>query len=154
MRRKLIAMGLAIGVIALVSGTVAVAGSSTDGKKKLHVVEHAVTDTVIDVGDPGDSTGDLLTFHNELFDATNTSVVGHDQGDCIRIDPAAGSWECRWTNFLGGGQITVEGPFFDTATSVMSVTGGTGRYRNSRGVMTLTARSGGTEFDFAFRLIG
>ena len=30
---------------------------------------------------------------------------------------------------LKGGQLTVEGPFYDTHNSVLSITGGTGGYR-------------------------
>jgi hypothetical protein len=73
-------------------------------------VEHATTDTVVDLTTNGDSTGDLLTFHNELFDAGNENVVGTDQGECVRIEVGV-SWECRWINFLEGGSSTVEGPF-------------------------------------------
>lgn len=94
-------------VVSLVS--VSVAGPNVS---RLAVVEHATTDTVVDLTTNGDSTGDLLTFHNELFDAGNENVVGADQGECVRIEVGV-SWECRWINFLEGGSITVEGPFFD-----------------------------------------
>ena len=120
---------------------------------KLHVIEHATTDTVIDTGLPGDTTGDLLTFHNAVFNATNAKRVGRDQGDCIRIAPSHGSWECRWVTRVPGGSITVEGPFFDAQNSVLTVTGGTGIYRNARGTMGLQARNGGAEYDFIFNLV-
>lgn len=107
---------------------------------------------MIDIGSPGDSTGDLLTFHNKLYDATDSSVVGRDQGECVRISPANGTWECRWTSFLPGGQITVEGPFFDTHDSIVSISGGTGRYATAEGDMLLLSRQGGTEYDFVFRV--
>jgi len=55
---------------------------------------------------------------------------------------------------LAHGQITVEGPFYDTHDSVLAVTGGTGTYANVRGSMELKSRSGGTEYDFIFHLIG
>ena len=54
--------------------------------------------------------------------------------------------------FVAGGQITVQGPFYDTRNSVLSITGGTGAYRNSRGQMTLLSRDGGKEYDFVFHL--
>ena len=109
-------------------------------------------DTVIDTGKAGDTTGDLLTFHNPVFDAADATRAGRDQGQCIRI-VAGASWECTWTTFLPGGHITVEGPFFDTRDSVVAVTGGTGIYRNARGAMLLESRAGGTKFDFVFRLV-
>jgi allene oxide cyclase len=119
----------------------------------VHVIEHATSDTTTDTGNPGDSAGDILTFANDVFDAADTHQVGTDQGYCIRIT-APGSYECNWTTFLAGGQITVEGPFFDTSDSVLAITGGTGAYRNARGQMQLKARSGGTEFDFVFHVMG
>lgn len=105
----------------------------------------------MDLTTNGDSTGDLLTFHNELFDETNTDVVGSDQGECVRIEVGV-SWECRWVNILEGGSITVEGPFFDAGASALAVTGGTRAYRGARGRMRLVpANETATEFDFIFR---
>ena len=153
--KRMLALALLVTAVVL---TVAVmsGGAGTGGGKRVHVIEHATTDTTADVGDPGDSPGDVLTFANEVFDATNTSVVGRDQGYCIRIQvpPAVGSYECNWTTFLQGGSITVEGPFFDAGDSSLAITGGTGIYRNARGYMRLSARAGGTEFDFNFHIIG
>jgi hypothetical protein len=48
----------------------------------------------VDLTANGDSMGDLLTFHNELFDETHTDVVGTDQGECVMIEVGV-SWECR-----------------------------------------------------------
>jgi hypothetical protein len=57
-----------------------------------------------------------------------------------------------WTTFLKGGQITVEGPFYDTRNSILAITGGTGAYRNARGQMNLNSRMGGKKYDFIFHL--
>jgi allene oxide cyclase len=122
--------------------------------KVLHVIEHATTDAVTNQGDgAGDVVGDILTFTNEVFDKTDTSKVGSDQGYCVRMTVGE-SWECVWTTILGRGQLTVEGPFYDTRDSVLAITGGTGKYANARGSMELKSRAGGTEFDFTFHLIG
>jgi allene oxide cyclase len=147
-------LGAVLMTVLLVAGvaTVASAKSGARSKSSVHVIEHATTDTVVDIGDPGDSTGDLLTFHNEVFDANDQVVVGTDQGECVRIDPAAGSWECRWITILDGGTIAVEGQFLDTADTTVAITGGTGRYRKAKGEMQLQSRNGGTEFDFIFDL--
>jgi hypothetical protein len=145
---------VALGVLtfAVVGGD---AGTTGSGGKVIHVIEHATTDTTTDTGPGGDSSGDILTFANEVFNAADTTKVGTDQGYCIRIvAPVPGSYECNWTTFLPKGQITVEGPFFDTSDSVVAITGGTGAYRNARGQMELKSRNGGTEFDFIFHVIG
>jgi allene oxide cyclase len=129
--------------------SISVAGPNT---LRIAVIEHATTDTVVDLTANGDSTGDLLTFNNEVFDEDNETVVGTSHGDCIRIEVGV-SWQCRWTTFLEVGSITVEGPFFDSSPSVLAITGGTGEFKAARGAMRLVARNdAGTEFDFIFRV--
>jgi len=153
MKRMLVLAGLvaAVGLtIAVVTG-----GASTTPGQTVHVIEHANTDTLADVPPAGDSTGDVLTFHNPVFNASDSNQVGRDSGYCIQIkagDPS--SWECNWTTFLKDGHITVEGPFFDTKDSVLAITGGTGAYRDARGVMELKSKAGGTKFDFIFHFAG
>ena len=117
------------------------------------VVEHATTDTVADVGAPGDSVGDLLTFANEVFDAADTQLLGSSTGVCVRT-VASVEWDCDWTLRLADGQITVQGPFFDNADSVLSITGGTGRYVGARGEMALAhITADGSKFQFVYRLL-
>ncbi|MGD9618625.1 MAG: allene oxide cyclase family protein [Mycolicibacterium sp.] len=129
--------GIGSGAIALVAvGLVAAPAASAD-PATLVLIERASTDQVIDIGAPGDSTGDVLTFANEVFDAANENRVGSDQGACTRILPGV-SWDCRWTLSLSDGQIMVQGPFFDHADSVLAIVGGTGRYADARGEMQLT----------------
>ena len=147
-------------VAGAVAGGVALAdrGGGGQGKghhgKVVHVIEHATTDAVTNQGDgAGDAVGDVLTFTNDVFDKTNSSKVGSDQGYCVRMNVGV-SWECVWTTILSRGQLTVEGPFYDTRDSVLAITGGTGKYANARGSMELKSRAGGTEFDFIFHLIG
>ena len=143
---------------ALAAGAIAAAPSSAKPRRALaagttvHVIEHAITD----LENPGvggkDVKGNVLTFNNPVFNTANTKQVGHDEGFCIRVAPAQGIWECLWTTFLKAGQITVQGPYYDTRNSVLSITGGTGAYRDSRGEMTLLSRDGGKEYDFIFHL--
>ena len=118
----------------------------------VHVVEHAITDTEIPTGGGKDVKGNILTFNNPVFDAADKKQVGHDEGFCTRLAPAQGIWECLWTTFLARGQITVQGPFYDTRNSVLSITGGTGAYKSNRGQMVLKSRNGGKEYDFIFQL--
>jgi allene oxide cyclase len=126
------------------------------GPQKAHghsitVIEHATTDATTDTGAPGDSAGDVLTFANEVFDAKDSTKVGTDNGYCIRT-VAGQAYECNYTTFLPKGQITVEGPFYDTKDSTLAITGGTGRYRHVRGTVDLHAIEGGTKFVFVFHL--
>ena len=142
--------GATVGIAA--DAAVAKRGKSAKRDPTVHVIEHAVTDTVVQSGGGKDVTGNTLTFHNKVYDTADKKQVGTDQGFCIRISPADGSWECFWTTFLARGQITVEGPFYDTKNSVLAITGGTGAYRDASGEMNLNSRNGGKEYDFIFHL--
>ena len=95
----------------------------------LTLVEHAESDTTTDIGKPGDSVGDILTFANKVFDSKNEKQVGTDNGFCLRT-VAGEAYECNWTAFLADGQITAEGPFYDTKDSILTVTGGTASQRS------------------------
>jgi allene oxide cyclase len=135
------------------SATVFVAaGSASAAAAELALVERATSDAVTDLGDKGDSIGDLLTFNNEVYDAANAAAVGRDNGWCIRT--AVGqAWECTWTTTLSDGQITVQGTFKDSGDSLLAVTGGTGKYQGAIGEMTLHPRNPeATEYDFKFNL--
>ncbi len=130
--------------------TASVAGPNIE---RIDAIEHATTDTVVDLTANGDSTGDLLTFHNEVFGSDNQTVIGTSHGDCVRIEVGV-SWECRWVTTFEVGSITVEGPFFDASPSVLAITGGTGEFRGARGSMRLIARDAlGAEYDFVFRVL-
>jgi allene oxide cyclase len=126
-------------------------GHASAAAKPITVVEHATTDATTDTGAPGDSAGDVLTFANDVFDAADAHKVGTDQGYCVRVVKGA-SYECNWTTFLAGGQIVVEGPFYDAKGSTLAITGGTGRYRTARGTMDLHSRAKGTKFAFVFHI--
>jgi allene oxide cyclase len=125
-------------------------------KMTVKVVEHASSDAVVDIGATGDSEGDILWFANDVYDETDTSAVGTDQGQCFRTSVANGAWECNWTTMLQDGSITVEGPFYDAADSVVAITGGTGAYKAAQGQMKLHCYTGADEVgrcDFVFKLI-
>jgi hypothetical protein len=156
MRSRWFALVAVIAVATTVLVISLVSSSSAEPYLRIHVIEHATTDTVTDLGAAGDSPGDLLTFHNDVYDASDTQVVAMSHGDCIRIEVGV-SWECRWVTIFEpvgggkGGSIAVEGPFFDAEDSALAVTGGTGVFGGIEGTMSLHARSA-SEFDFIFRL--
>ena len=114
----------------------------------LIVIEHATTDTVVDLGEEGDSIGDLLGFGNAVYDESNQTEIGSSQGSCVRTAPG-GAWECTYSVIRDEGQLTVEGPFYDAGPSDLAITGGTGAYATARGQMRLEALRE-TEFRFSF----
>jgi allene oxide cyclase len=136
-------------------GALALAAPSMAKTTNITVTEHAITDTEQPLAPGGkDKAGDILTFTNPVFNQANTKQVGHDEGFCTRLNVKNGVWECLWTTFLKGGQITVQGPFYDTKNSTLSITGGTGTYAGARGEMGLVSKNGGKEYLFQFRLLG
>jgi hypothetical protein len=138
----------ALAITPAIAAAPAFAKTAHAAGKTVHVVEHAITDTEIGK----DAKGAILTFNNPVFDTADKTQVGHDEGFCVRLQVKLGIWECLWTTFLKGGQITVQGPYYDTHNSELSITGGTGAYRNARGQMDLKSRNGGKEYDFIFHL--
>lgn len=153
MKHKAFLMGFVLGAILVASLAFALSsGSASDEKVTIRVIEHADTDVVTETGAEGDSVGDILTFANPVFDENDAEQVGSDQGWCIRL-VVGESWECFWTIFLADGQITVEGPFYDAKESVLAITGGTGKYQNARGQMSLkAANEDATKFEFVYEL--
>ena len=144
-------------VLAAIVFPAALAGCGGGGSSTttLHLIEHADTDTLQHVGPANekDSIGDVLGFANPLYNSSNAKQVGTDNGMCMRT--AVGkAFECVWTATISGGQLTVEGPFFDSKDSELAITGGTGDYNEARGQMKLSARNDkGTEYDFTYEII-
>lgn len=121
--------------------------------EQIVVVERPVGETTVDLGAKGDSVGDLLVFANKVYDSTNKTQVGSDQGYCVRTIVGK-SWECFWTMTLKAGQITVEGPFMDTGDSLFVVTGGSGKYAGAKGSMKLHPKDATpTGYDFTYDLL-
>src|SRR6476620_9147486 len=151
MKRLLALAVLAVSVVLVLTVGASARHAQHRASDTIKVVEHATTDAVTN-GTKGDHAGNILTFANKVFNAADTKKVGTDQGSCTRI-VVGKSFECMWTTFLKKGQITVEGPFYDTSNSVLAITGGTGAYKDVRGQMKLKYHNpAGTEFYFVFQL--
>jgi allene oxide cyclase len=143
------------GALALAAPSVAkTTARAAANPANITVTEHAITDTEQPLAPGGkDKAGDILTFTNPVFNQANTKQDGHDEGFCTRLNVSDGVWECLWTTFLRGGQITVQGPYYDHKNSTLSITGGTGSYDGARGEMGLVAKDGGKQYLFQFRLL-
>ena len=151
LKRATVAAVAAAALVGTVLAVTASGSTSSTGAAtiRLHLIEHPVNEHVVDLPPAGDSQGDQFPFSNLLFNAANTRQVGRDQGNCIRTNPRRGEWQCSWTNKIADGQITVEGPFYDTRDSRLAIIGGTGIYRDAHGTMLLHARPDGYDFVFS-----
>jgi hypothetical protein len=144
-------MRITLGGIAALAG--ALLGLPASAAEQIKVVERPVGETTVDLGAKGDSIGDMLVFANGVFDSANKTQIGSDQGYCVRIEVGK-TWECSWTNLLKDGQITVSGVFYDDKDSLLSVTGGTGKYAGAKGTLKLHSRDAkSTAYTFTFDLL-
>lgn len=95
-----------------------------------------------DLGSPGDSPGDILTFDQPLLDE-NMQTIGNNSGTCMRTR-VGHSFQCQWTLSFDNGSIQVAGREFDQGTSRISIVGGTGKYAGITGEMESTNNNDGT----------
>ena len=87
---------------------------------------------------PDPCRGDVVTFIHPLYVKSNTKYVGTDLGDCTIISLGASqvslnetpdiNWLCNVVFTVKGvGSIIVNGPFYENASSILAVIGGTGK---------------------------
>lgn len=94
----------AVAVAATAIAVSLVSVSSAGPVQHVLVVEHATTDTLIDIEPSGDSTGDLLTFHDDVFDTHGstlavTGATGNFRGatGTMRLEAGPGAGEYQFT---------------------------------------------------------
>lgn len=97
---------------------------------------------LVDLGEDGDSVGDLVVFDQPLLDQHGTRI-GSNSGVCVRTR-VAHSYQCQWTLTLADGSIQVAGRETDRGTSAISIVGGSGAYAHISGSMLSTNNNDGT----------
>ena len=122
----------------------ATAACSQDSATTLVTIADARIDRAqfIDIGEPGDSVGDILVFDQPLLDE-DFKNIGINSGTCIRTR-VAHSFQCQWTLTFADGSIQVAGRELDQGTSVISIVGGTGKYAGITGDMESVNNNDGT----------
>ncbi|HYX86451.1 MAG TPA: hypothetical protein VE777_15880 [Gaiellales bacterium] len=142
----------ALGVVGWVG--LAQAGSNDlSGPRTIHVIELPIHITFTDLNASGLTQGDTFVATNKLVDpADRTHVVGHEDDTCTVANPAAARFECTITAFFGRNFVTAQGPFTLGKGGTLSVTGGTGEFRNARGQVN-AIDLGHDRADITYRLI-
>jgi hypothetical protein len=158
MLRKLM-VGVLATVLVATGASLAVAGGGDDGDddggQTIRLVSRTTTETNVDDGATGESAGDRFVFASDLFKGDEN--VGDEAGECVIariVERVAATANCAATLSLRGGQITLQGlvAFSDqTESFTVAVTGGTGRYREADGEMTIETVSE-TEDHYTIRL--
>ena len=158
MLRKLM-VGVLAAVLVATGASMAVAGSGDDGDddggRTIRLVDKVVSEAELDLGETGFGVGDRFVFSGDLY--KGDEKVGEDGGECIItrvVSETSQTANCVATLSLPGGQITVQGLVAFTADEepfTVAVTGGTGRYDEADGEMTIETISD-TEDRFTIRL--
>ncbi len=120
------------------------AGCTGETPQKLVTIADARIDKAqfMDIGEPGDSVGDILVFDQPLLDE-NRQRIGTNSGTCTRTR-AGHSFQCSWTLTLENGTIQVAGREFDQGASPITIVGGTGAYSGISGEMESVNNNDGT----------
>ena len=126
------------------AGLLAITSCTRDAPQTLITIADARVHSakIIDVGELGDSVGDILTFDQPLLDELGKQI-GNNSGTCIRTR-VAHSFQCRWTLTLENGSIQVAGREFDKGSSHIAIVGGTGQYMGITGQMESFNNEDGT----------
>ena len=140
MRRTTLAAALAT---ALVTGTAvaatAAAGSPGASRPQGKTLRFGVRFSPFfysDVdGNGRPSLGDTIVFSDSLV--AGRKRVGRQGGTCPIVSMTPVLTNCTGTIALAGGQITIGGLTSQAPRKALAVTGGTGRYRDARGEVTL-----------------
>jgi hypothetical protein len=133
---------LSVGVL-LLSNTLLIGCSQTDPNTLVTIADARVHKAeFIDIGDVGDSPGDMFIFDQPLLDS-DSNRIGSNSGICVRT-LVGHSLQCQWTLTLENGTIQVAGRECDKGTSLIAIVGGTGVYTGISGQMESTNKEDGT----------
>ena len=126
----------AVGARSIASAAPKHAASSTT--KVLHLISHQVSLEVIDLGKKGDSAGDQVLESTVEFQ--NGHRVGRSVLTCVAITFTSTSGPdvlCHGATVFHDAQIEFQGETTFTTPFTVAVTGGTGRYQNVGGQLTV-----------------
>jgi hypothetical protein len=125
----------------LVSSAPTAASGDNDGEERLVLVERNATETDIDNPPAGFSAGDEVAFAGDLY--LGGKKVGYDDGHAIftLVSQDQVRVHATFTATVRGDEINAAGSVTFTETAVvdfeLSVTGGTGRYDDVGGEVTI-----------------
>ncbi len=127
----------------VLTGALGAACSPKDSQTLITVADARIHKAqIVDIGEAGDSAGDMIVFDQPLLDQHNKDI-GNNSGICVRTR-VGHSLQCQWTLTLKNGSIQVAGREFDRGTSDITIVGGTGAYSGIDGHMTSVNNGDGT----------
>ena len=134
----------AAAVLLLLHGSAASASADdhSQGKRALsfHVLFSLPNYT--DLGAPGFSAADVIVFHDQLQQGTET--VGDEVGSCVLVDDTGLSNCSGVVQLTNRGTITFSFVNSPPPHKVLAITGGSGQFATARGDGTLDENGDGT----------
>jgi hypothetical protein len=142
MRKLTFFGGVAVASVLMLTWIATGPADSASGKV-VRVYEHDTQQTGVDLGEKGDSAGDLFFYSGDVFNKKGGKNIGRAAGQCQTVSAGSAHAEsiCSVHVTLAGGKIVSEGlantaDVFGGKTVTWPITGGTGIYRNARGYAT------------------
>jgi hypothetical protein len=129
------------------------ASQALNGPGVIRITDREIRFSVVDLGRRGRSPGDLSVTRRLLYNKGITPrPIGHSELVCVYT--GGGSSSCNGTYTLPAGKIVVGGAIHYRQFFQLAVTGGTGRYNNVGGTLTVTSLGGRPRRDLVlFRLV-
>lgn len=146
MGRSTWVVGLGVAVVVVggaVSASAAPTAASGSTAAKGSVLRYDIAfrpfgENYVDVGTPGAGIGDMLVFQDRILD--HGRQVGAEGGTCTvtaLLEEGHFQTHCVGTISLPAGEIAFQGLVTDAPEKHMAVVGGTGRYRDAGGDLTV-----------------
>jgi hypothetical protein len=144
MRRTSKAIAVAAAVLlvgalgAISTASAAPQQAATSKTKVLHLISHQVSLEVIDLGKKGDSAGDQVL--ESTVEYQNGQRVGRSVLTCVAVTFSSTRGPdalCHGATVFRDGQIEFQGETTFTTPFTVAVTGGTGKYQNVGGQLTV-----------------
>ncbi|MDX2296686.1 MULTISPECIES: allene oxide cyclase barrel-like domain-containing protein [Streptomyces] len=133
-RKRFAAAALA----AVAVGLWGVEGAGAETPKKPEIIEVAVRNdqyTAVDLGPAGPSLGDMDVYSGTAVEDGRSIGRGGGQCQVIHLDGEKTTSQCLITMEVEQGSLTLQSVWTKgTASLDMAITGGTGVYRNARGI--------------------
>jgi hypothetical protein len=148
MNHKLHAGSVAATALAASAAGVFAQSATASTSQSFKLTAKAVSGTNIDQGKTGFSTGDYEVHADSLWQSGKQ--IGWDAGTCLtnRVGGHTADQICTFILHLSHGQIVATGVVRSTesgpGTFTIAITGGTGRYDDARGSLSVTATDSNT----------
>lgn len=133
--RKLIAVAVLAGLVAVVGTSALATASSTAAERTMTLVavDLPKSEIAVDVGRKGDSDGDAVFFAETLL--RDGKKMGRTDIHCVFARVVS---RCGATLSLPGGTVEAIGGIRFAKTFSVPVVGGTGAYAGARGIVRIT----------------